>query len=224
MLLPKTAWVLVESHVAVSIVGAAVWCAASAALVALLPRDWEPMSAGDTITTATASRALHMDSPRIRRPGRGLVLPWRRQGAHGATGADGVHMVTYARVAGEEHPSEAEVGHDGGYSSDDGTSHGAEGGTGHVPSFGSEERELTAAEEIAEVRVLLQHAGNPPPSSLVWELSQRLKRAAARRALVGGDEHDALTEECVRLRLLSKRLKKKQQAAPVPVSSTVGSS
>ena len=111
-----------------------------------------------------------------------------------------------------------------------GTSDGGGGGAAASDGSGVDPNDESPQAELARVRKLLQEAGNPPQASTVWELSQRLKRAAARQALAGGhgrggggggggaaggdselEVYEALTEEVVRLRLMSRQLKKNEK-------------
>ena len=231
MLLPPAAFVMVNYHVAVSIVGAAAWCAVTGVMVSLLPRDWFAVSAGDTIGDATAL-GRHRAGPHVG------GQPSRRRGS--------VQMHAYSRVTAlAEHPA-----HDGvnGHADDDqagrgrsdsdhsagsgrqllgGDGRGASGAVGATSrgddefglpssdeeSDGGGEDHHSAIAEVKRVRKLLQQAGRPPPPSIVWELSQRLKRAAGQRALEGGEAYEMLTEEAVRLRLMFRQLKKAEKRA-----------
>ena len=184
-----------------------------------LPRDWFAVSAGDTLADATAL-GRHPQAPHV--------------GA--SSGRGGMEMHRYARVqhgdgmnsgsgAADAAALQQDSGEEGGCGKEDRpllrsnqaddsdhTSHTAlyNGDSGSAADSGGREE---YQREIADVRQLMKQAGNPPSSRLVWELSQRLKRAAGRYAVQGGEAHEALTEECVRLRLLSRQLRRQQKRA-----------
>ena len=193
---------------------------ATAAAAMALPQDWFAVSAGDTLADATAL-GRHPQAPHV--------------GAD-SSGRGGVEMHRYARVqhvdgvnsgsgAADAATLQQDSGEEGGCgkedrpllrSNQDGDSDHAShvarpnGDSGSAADSGGREE---YQREIADVRQLMKQAGNPPSPRLVWELSQRLKRAAGRYAVQGGEAHEALTEECVRLRLLSRQLRRQQKRA-----------
>lgn len=200
----------------------------------MLPRDWFAVSAGDTLADATAL-GRHPQGPhagaaagrhggvemhqytRVQR-GSGTDGGGSGSGGGGGGGGSGGAGAGFGGYSSDEH---------GGGNESNPLLNGGQGGgglgthaapapdasasaSGSGSGSGSVDTGDEYQREIAAVRQLLRQAGDPPPSRLVWELSQRLKRAAGRHAVAGGEAHEALTEECVRLRLLSRQLRRKQ--------------
>lgn len=69
--------------------------------------------------------------------------------------------------------------------------------------------ELPPHPDVAQVRAALAQAGDPPDPDVVIALATRLKATAALGASsMAPEEHDAVMDECVRLRLMARKLRK----------------